>query len=195
MTARSRQAQALARTLADRSGVRVAIESTGRGEWLLQWAHGPTDDQMRNLVQAELDSGRYPDMAGQRIQRHRGWAPRAWAARAVAADREGLLRPAVAAGAAQRRQLAPSGVLIRGTEMTAEDFALLAYVERLLEETAAPDMASDPADEPVIERLLAASGGNEYRMTEILLSPEADAWIVRGELPEGVTPLRREAEL
>lgn len=186
MSARSRQAKALARALTAQTAVQVTIDSTGRGQWLLQWAHGPTDDQMRGLVRAELATGPYPDMAGQQVQRHRGWAARAWAARAVAADREGTLRPAVELGEAWRRGLGPLPIQDASTP---EERALRAHVEDLIDRTPYPDRASDQADEPAIQRLLAASWGSEARMTALLLASDQAA--AGGELPPGVIPLRR----
>lgn len=183
MSARSRQAQAFARDLADRTGARVSIESTGRGQWIVQWAHGPTLDQMRDVARGLLH--RYPDMAGQRLEWARGWAPRAWAARAVAAHREGTLRPAVERAAAWRRECPLPGF---PTDLMPEDLAQLAFVEDLINTTPDPDRAGDPADEPAIERLLAASGGSEYRMTALLLADGSH--ILTGELPPGVAPLR-----
>ncbi len=133
MTARSRQAHAFAWELPERAGVRATIESTSRGRWLVQWPHGPTVDQMRGLARELLP--RCPDMAEQGLEWARGWAPRAWAARAVAAEREGTLRPAVEQGAAWHRQ-DPAGIC---SDLTEEAFALLAYVEDLIDTT--PDYA------------------------------------------------------
>jgi hypothetical protein len=137
-------------------------------------------------------AGRYPEMAGQRVSRSRNWAPSAWAARAAAAGRDGLA-VVVAEGMSCRRHLG-TGPGCTGSDLTPEDLALLVYVEKAIEETPEPDVASDPADVPVIERLVAAGEGSEYRMTALLLDPGAESLIWRGELPEGVAPLRRPRE-
>ena len=103
----------------------------------------------------------------------------------IAAHQDGSLRQAAAREAARLRQL---GTLTNGigSDLSAEEHAMLACVEELIEVTPDPDRASDPADEPVIERLLAATGGREYRMAAILLAAGQDA--VASELPPGVTP-------
>jgi hypothetical protein len=62
-------------------------------------------------------------------------------------------------------------------------------VERLIDDTPYPDRASDPADEPAIERLLAAAGGDDYRMAALLVSADASV-LLTGELPDGVVQLR-----
>jgi len=52
-----------------------------------------------------------------------------------------------------------------------------------------PERPSDPADEPVIERLLDAGGGNEPRMAELLLAE--NPYVLTCAHPPGVIPLRQ----
>ena len=53
--------------------------------------------------------------------------------------------------------------------------------------TAWPDCPSDPADEPVIERLMAAARGSESRMAELLLAE--GPYVLTGEDLPGVISL------
>ena len=55
-----------------------------------------------------------------------------------------------------------------------------------------PERASDPADEPVIQRLMKAGQNSEYRMAPLVLA--RDPVVFLGEMPDGVTPLRRRAD-
>jgi hypothetical protein len=70
-----------------------------------------------------------------------------------------------------------------------EYFALLEHVDILILTTAWPERPSDPADEPVIERLLAVIGGSESRMAELLLAE--DIYVLTSEDLPGVTSLHR----
>ena len=76
-----------------------------------------------------------------------------------------------------------------GAQRSPEYFALIDHVNVLILTTAWPDRPSDPADEPVIERLLQASDGSESRMAELLLAE--DPYVLAGENIPGVIPLRR----
>lgn len=184
MSARSRQAKALARELSETTGVHVEIRYADVHEWLAEWQDGPTRDQMAGMLAELQESGRYPEMAGQTVRTSRSTSDRAWAALAVAADREGTLRPKVAAAAAARR--ANSLHLPAYGNLTHDDHALLNLIEDELEVTAYPERAASPEDEPVIQRLVEAGEYNIYRMCSIIL-----AGPVPGVLPEGVTPLHR----
>ena len=109
MTDRSKQAKALVRAIAARTSVRpwdVTAEYVFTGKrYLIQWANGPTSDQMRALIGELLDTGRYPLMVGMPLELWRSTTPRAWAARAVAAVREGtVLWREAGRGAAWRRE-------------------------------------------------------------------------------------------
>ena len=163
MSARSHQARALARDLSARAGARVEIQYDRPGEWFAEWNSGPSLEQMSDLITQLLRTGRYPDLQAQKIGCSRHCSPAAWAARAVAAHRHGTLAQAVAEGAAYRRGLGaihPSS----GMQQSPEYFALLEHVGILILTTAWPERPSDPADEPMIERLLAVTGGSESRM-------------------------------
>jgi hypothetical protein len=103
MTARSRQAQALGRELSARTGASVAIRYRGPGEWFAEWESGPSIVTMGDLISQQLDTGRYPGLRGEKMGYSRHCPPAAWAARAVAARRDGSLAAAVAEGAAYRR--------------------------------------------------------------------------------------------
>jgi hypothetical protein len=185
VSARSREAQALARELSSSTEVRVEITYERPGEWRAHWGDGPTRDQMGTLIDQLQRSGRYPQMASQRINTSRWTSGRAWAARAIAADREGTLRPMVAAGVADRAAN-PYIVRMTGDRLTPADHALLACIEDVLEVTAYPDRPGAPEDIPAIERLVAAGADSEFRMAPLLLAADVAAL---GELPAGVTAL------
>ena len=188
MSARSQQARALARALSAQAGIRVEIRYDRPGEWFAEWSSGPALEQMNELVRQLLSTGRYPDVEGQKLGFSRHCSTAAWAARAVAAHRDGSLAQAVAEGAAYRRGIGavhPSA----GAQRSPEYFALINHVNVLILTTAWPDRPSDPADEPVIERLLQASDGSESRMAELLLAE--DPYVLAGENIPGVIPLRR----
>jgi hypothetical protein len=188
MSARSHQVRALARDLSARAGARVEIRYDRPGEWFAEWNSGPSLEQMSDLITQLLRTGRYPDLQAQKIGCSRHCSPAAWAARAVAAHRDGTLAHAVAEGAAYRRGLGaihPSS----GMQQSPEYFALLEHVGILILTTAWPERPSDPADEPVIERLLTVTGGSESRMAELLLAE--DTYVLTGEDLPGVTSLHR----
>jgi hypothetical protein len=183
----SRQAQPLARELSVRAGTRVEIRYYRPGEWVAEWSSGPALEQMGELVTELLSTDRYPDLQGQKLGFSRHCSPAAWAARAIAAYRDGSLAEGVAEGVAYRRLGAvhPSADVHRSPEYS----ALMEHVAILILTTAWPDRPSDPADEPVIERLLQASGGTESRMAELLLAE--DPYVLGREDIPGVIPLRR----
>jgi hypothetical protein len=178
MSARSRQAQRLARELAAQAGIPVQVDYDGTRAYLIQWGNGPTVDDISGLVTAELSSGKYADLPARILSCSRGYSARAFAARAASARREGTLDLAVQAGAAERKRLGvsrPSRARLSDEELAAHE-----HIEGLLNATAYPDRADDPADEPVIESLIELSGGNQYAMLPTLVSPPpAD----RGALP------------
>ena len=68
-----------------------------------------------------------------------------------------------------------------------EYFALQEHVSIMILTTAWPDRPSDPADEPVIERLMAAARGSESRMAELLLAE--DPYVLTGADLPGVISL------
>jgi hypothetical protein len=74
-----------------------------------------------------------------------------------------------------------------GVESSPEYFALMEHVEQEMDATSFPERASHPADEPVIERLLAAGDRAERRMALLLL--EESPYVLTGALPAGVTML------
>jgi len=167
VSARSRQAQHLARQLASRAGLPVDVAYDGTRAYLIQWGDGPTADQMSALVTAELATGQYPDLPAALLTSSRGYTARAFAARAAAARRDGSLASAIRAGVATRQRLGiqhPSWSTLSDADCAAHD-----HIERLLDVTAYPDRADEPADEPVIASLIEASGGNEYAMLPALL--------------------------
>lgn len=186
MSARSREARVFARELSDLAKVRVEITYERPGEWLVQWGDGPTRDRMFETIRELKASGRYPQMASQRISVSRFTGGRAWAALAIAADREGTLRAKVAASVAYRRANGIGASVAHYGTLTDADHAVLAIIEDTLEVTDYPDRPAAPEDVPAIERLVAASNDNIYRMAAILLASDGD---MAGELPEGVTPL------
>lgn len=189
MSTRSQQARALGRELSMRAGTRVDIRYADVGEWLAEWSTGPSLEEMNDLLSRLLSTGRYPTMRGQKLSFSRHCPRSAWAARAVAAYRDGTLAQAIAEGAAYRRGRGivqpPSG----GRGRSPEYFALVEHVGILVMTTSWPERPSDPADEPAIERLLQASGGSESGMAELLLAD--GPYVLTGEHPPGVIPLHR----
>jgi len=93
MSARSHQVRALARDMSARAGARVEIRYDRPGEWFAERNSGPALEEMNDILQQLLGTGRYPDLQEQKIgfSRHVS-SPAAWAARAIAAhrDRRGL---------------------------------------------------------------------------------------------------------
>src|ERR1022692_4557368 len=167
MSARSCQAWQLALQLASQAAIPVEVAYDGGRGYLIQWGDGPTTDDMSALVTAELATGRYPDLPAGLLRSFRGYTARAFAARAAAASRDGSLTTAIDAGAATRRRLGiptPSWATLTDAEHDAHH-----YIEQLLDTTAYPAQADDPADEAVITSLLQASGSNEYKMLPALV--------------------------
>jgi hypothetical protein len=185
VTNRSRQAQALGRELSARTGASVEIRYRGPGEWFAEWESGPSVVTMGDVITQQLGTGRYPGLQEETIGYSRHCPPAAWAARAIAARRDGSLTGAVAEGAAYRRDFG-----ITHSQRSPEYLALVEHVSILLLDADWPDRPSDPADEPVIERLMIASRGSESRMAELLLAE--DPYVLTGDdYPPGVVPLRR----
>jgi hypothetical protein len=185
VTARSRQAHRLARELTQHAGIPVEVAYSDTRRYLIQWGNGPTRNGMRDIVAAELNSGAYPDLPRQIFTWSRGYSPRAFAARAAAARRDGSLARAVKAGAAERRRLGvnqPSWNRLRPEELAANE-----HIEHLLATTPYPDRPADPTDEMVIAALIEVSGGNEYAMLPALVAPAAIAGAQ--SLPSNVIPL------
>ena len=173
MSARSRQAQRLARELIRLTGVHVAVAYDGRRQYLVQWGNGPTMASMSGFLTAELSTGEYPNLPTRMLSCARGYSAQAFAARAVSARRDGTLVSAIQAGVLERERL---GVTLPSwARLTGEELAAHQYVESLLEETASPDQPDTPADEPFIASLIQLSGGNDDAMLPILISPDPPA--------------------
>ena len=173
----------------NRWDVKAQYISPSQG-YQITWANSLTWDQMRALVDELLATGRYPAMAGTHLDLYRSTGSRAWAARAVAAYREDTkLREEVERRAARLRAL---DLQMSFEAPPAEASALEDYVRSLVDGTEDPERASDPADEPVIQRLMKAGQNSEYRMAPLVLA--RDPVVFLGEMPDGVTPLRRRAD-
>ena len=171
MTARSRQAQRLARELTQHAGNPVEVAYSDTRHYLIQWGNGPTREGMRDMVAAELNSGAYPDLSRQIFTWSRGYSPRAFAARAAAARRDGSLARAIEEGAATRRRLGVTQPRWSGTKLSSEELAACQHIEHLLATTPNPDRPTDPADAPVIATLIETSSSNEYAMLPALVAP------------------------
>ncbi|MFC6365112.1 hypothetical protein [Nonomuraea thailandensis] len=181
---RSRQAALLARHLSEVTGVNVELYYHSGTRWILGWTDGPRWEEMRGHLDTALAGYRYVEMRDRKIDCHRSTSERAWAARAIASRREGALGPAIAEGAAWRRSLGVElpRMGVRDPSETHEYYALLRHVGELCEQTAYPDRASAPEDEPLIEQLLAAGTRDrantghptvsEYDMAKALLAGE-----------------------
>jgi hypothetical protein len=184
------QARLLARELSECTKVRVDLEHQSGRDWLVEWGDGPTWPQMRDLVQGLL-AERYPLLRDRQLDYHRGQTARAWAARAVAAWRDGTLATEVTAYAAAFRQRHPDGLPWTTTvPLTAEDHAVLHHVEILLNDASYPDRADADGHEPVIARLLELGGRQEHRMARIMARVLGGEEDLLAELPPGVTRLR-----
>ncbi|MFI2764887.1 hypothetical protein ACH5A3_39665 [Streptomyces echinatus] len=177
---RSRQAYKLAAHLGEVTGVRVELVYNTGAEWHLNWTDGPLQDQMKEHLADALAGHHYPDMRDRTIRCWRGHSTRAWAARAIAARREGTLTPAVAEGAAYRRTHLPPSRPGTG-DLSPEEHALHSHIDDLIDATAYPDRASATEDEPLIEELLAAGTRKhpngyrqtgEYEMARVLLNAD-----------------------
>lgn len=189
---RSKQARALAHAIAGRVGVnrwdvgaQYVDERTG---YRITWANGPTWRGMRDLTDELMATGRYPALAGTHLDLQRNTGPRAWAARVVAAYREETLWEPVEREAARIRALDSRLGLSSSIPGRDEEHALDEHVRKLVDETEHPERADDPADEPVIERLLKAGQNSDFKMAALVLA--RDPVVFLGRMPVGVTPLR-----
>jgi hypothetical protein len=165
---RSRQAQRLARRLTSLTGTFVEVVHQSGQQYLVQWGNGPTTDTMVKQVSQEL--AHFPYLSARMLRFSRGYSARAFAARAVACQRDGTLAIAVATGVQERHRFgitSPSWSHLSDEELTAHQ-----HIESLIEQTAYPDRADSPADEPAIEALIRVSGGDEFAMLPTLLSPD-----------------------
>ncbi|MFI6150655.1 hypothetical protein [Streptomyces sp. NPDC051109] len=144
---RSRQAIHLARHLSQLTAVRVEIAHDSGARWSLQWQDGPRREEMRAHLDAALAADdRYTAMRDRTIACFRSQTRQAWAARAAAAHREGILSSAIADIAVHK-----------GEQESDEANALWRYVRELWENASYPERASAPEDVPLIEQLVAAS--------------------------------------
>ncbi|WP_432088501.1 hypothetical protein [Streptomyces sp. bgisy095] len=182
---RTQQAFRLGRHLTEVTDVAVTLDYVTGAEWSMNWADGPTDEEMRAHLAEALAGYRFAEMRDRKVSLLRGDTSRSWAARAIASRREGTLVTAVAEGAVSRRRL---GVELPrlGTpdpRVTHEYYALLQHVRKLQRTTSYPERASAPEDEPLIEDLLAAATRtdqyghrmrhvSEYDMAHVLLAVE-----------------------
>ncbi|MFJ3438779.1 hypothetical protein ACIPMU_35190 [Streptomyces cyaneofuscatus] len=181
---RSRQASLLARHLSEVTDVKVGLYYDTGARWIAMWTDGPLQEEMRAHLDTALAGHQYVDMRNRTIDCHRSTSQRAWAARAIASHREGTLGPAIAEGAAHRRSLGVGMPRpgVHGPTHTHEYYALLRHVDDLCRETAYPERASAPEDEPLIRQLLAAGirdrandsrpTVSEYDMAAALLTAE-----------------------
>lgn len=170
MSSRSTQANRLGRELSDAMCVEVEVRHQAAAIWLVEWADGPTVDQMRQQVTQVVAGPQYPALADRRLDYSRGTGSRAWAARAVAARRDGTLAGEIAAGVAYRRSHPiPKPAW---SDMTDEEVIVVQFVERLIEQTPYPDRASHPADGPLIEQLRTQGDHTEHAMARILLDAD-----------------------
>jgi hypothetical protein len=177
VSALSRQAQRLARELTRLTGVDVAVAYDGGQHYLVQWGNGPMAG-MSDFLTAELSTGEYPHLPTRMLSCARGYSAQAFAARAVSARRDGTLVSAIQAGVLEHERLGftpPSWARLSGEELAAHQ-----YVESLLDETAYPEQPDTPADELFIASLIQLSGGNEYAMLPMLISPDSDSPAARG---------------
>lgn len=164
MSTRSAQAHHLAQALSAAHGVRFeAVYDSGA--WRIDWADGPLDSDVRAQVAAAVAGPDYPLLRDRKLNLYRGNTARAWAARAIAAHRDGTLTEGLKAGTVYRHER-PSW-----SDLTDEDLAILRFVEQQVQDTAYPERASDPADEPLITQLLESSKNRgESEMARTLLN-------------------------
>lgn len=189
---RSKQAKALAHAIAGQIGAnrwdvgaQYIDERTG---YRITWANGPTWRRMRDLTDELMATGRYPALVGTHLDLQRNTGPRAWAAQVAAAYREETLWEPVKREAARIRAIDAQLGLSSSIPGRDEEHALDEYVRKLVDETEHPERASDPVDEPVIERLLKAGQNNDFKMAALVLA--RDPVVFLGRMPDGVTPLR-----
>lgn len=173
MSARSCQAQMIARELTRLTGITVWVAHDGQHRYLVQWTDSPTLDCMLRLAIAQLSGGRYPDLQAGMLTYARGNSVRAFAARASAAQRNGALASAIRKGVLERNLLGITPTPY--ARLSDKELAAHQYVERLLDQTAYPDRPDDPADELGIAALIQLSGGNEYAMLPFLVPPGTPA--------------------
>jgi hypothetical protein len=171
---RSKQARALAHAIAGEIGgnrwdvgAQYIDERTG---YRITWTNGPTWRSVRALIDELMATGRYQALVGTHLDLQRNTGPRAWAARVVAAYREEILWEPVKREAARIRALDSELGLSRSTPGRDEEHALDEYVRKLVDETEYPERPSDPADEPVIERLLKAGQNSDFKMAVLVLT-------------------------
>ncbi|MFE9743227.1 hypothetical protein [Streptomyces sp. NPDC006477] len=182
---RTQQAFRLGRHLTEITDVAVTLDYVSGAEWSMNWADGPTDDEMRAHLDEALAGDRFTEMRDRKVSLLRGDTSRSWAARAIASRREGTLVIAVAEGAASRRRLGVELPRLGAPDprATHEYYALLQHVRELQRTTSYPERASLPEDEPLIEDLLAAAtrtdehgrygrSVSEYDMAHVLLAVE-----------------------
>lgn len=167
MANRTRQARHLALYLSNHSGVDVEVSYLSGDQWEIRWPGGPTEPQMRDLAAPALPDG----LRDRRLTYTRGESDRALAARAVAAYRDGTLAAEVARRAPLHRHN-PSSMT---HDWTPEDYAFLAVVRELVENTPFPDRPSAPEDTPLIDHLLVVSRGQHREMGRLLLSADLAA--------------------
>ncbi|MEU7222268.1 hypothetical protein [Streptomyces chrestomyceticus] len=162
---RSRQAALLARHLSEAAGVDVELVYDTGARWILGWTDGPRWEEMRARLDTALAGYRYAEMRDRTLDCHRSTSQRAWAARAIAARREGTLGPAIADGVAHRRALGVElpRMGVQDPSETHEYYALLHHVEELCRESSYPERAGAPEDEPLIAQLLAAGTRDRAR--------------------------------
>ncbi|MGW7438502.1 hypothetical protein [Streptomyces sp. NPDC054849] len=144
---RSKQAIRLAEHLSQITAVHVELAHDSGARWVLWWHDGPLREEMlAHLVAALADSDRYAAMRDRRIGCSRSQTRQAWAARAAAARREGVLVSAIAEIPVRK-----------GEQESDEASALWLYVRKLWENTSYPERVGAPEDVPLIEQVVAAS--------------------------------------
>ncbi|MEV8347155.1 hypothetical protein [Streptomyces niveus] len=187
MANRTRQADRLAYDLSEQTDVRVEVSYLGGAEWEVRWPGGPTLARMRELVGHSLSTDTvYPGLRDRKLVYTRGESDRAWAARAVAAHREGTLAPAVA----ERAPLHGHSRTPMTRDWSPEDYAVLAIVEEIVQNTPFPDRASHPDDEELIEQLLKVANGQRREMGRLLLSGNLHGHAATPPDPSGPPSLR-----
>ncbi|MFF7995054.1 hypothetical protein ACFZDG_35455 [Kitasatospora xanthocidica] len=135
---RSTQARALGQHLSKLTGVRAELRYDAGSMWLVEWADGPTRDEMRDLVDKTITSHphHFGLMAGRTIRSSRHESTRAWAARAVAARRDGALAREVSRGVAARRALGVDEIRLGTLKPKAPEwYVLLDFVQRMIDST------------------------------------------------------------
>lgn len=191
---RSRQAWQLAQHLTKVTGTTVELVYDSGKVWHLSWTDGPVYEEMRAHLDAALAGDRYAEMRDRKTDVFRSHSERAWAARAIAARREGTLATAVTAGAADRRAMGLPPLRLGTAEPESEEYyALLSHVETLSRTTSYPERPSAPEDEPLIKQLLAA-GTTKSPHHDWPITSEHDmarALLAAMQAPAGDQPPRR----